>query len=147
MCQNNHAGSRRSALYRDARCGAWSRIARGIYVPADTPAADWISWKLSSVVLRRRPALPRPWLFTASRTRSPNRSMSPVRGGSEIALDKSLRRGRLPGGRRSPVNGHLKLPAGGHENCPLVANRTARSWPAVLPTHIMCVALAMNVVT
>jgi len=35
------AGSRRSALYRDARSGAWSRIARGIYLPADAPASDW----------------------------------------------------------------------------------------------------------
>lgn len=35
------AGSRRSALYRDARSGAWARIARGIYLPADAPASDW----------------------------------------------------------------------------------------------------------
>jgi len=35
------AGRGRSALYRNARSGAWSRIARGIYLPADAPATDW----------------------------------------------------------------------------------------------------------
>ena len=35
------AGSRRSALYRNARSGSWSRIARGIYLPADAPTSDW----------------------------------------------------------------------------------------------------------
>lgn len=35
------AGRGRSALYRNARSGAWSRIARGIYLPADVSASDW----------------------------------------------------------------------------------------------------------
>lgn len=35
------AGSRRSALCRNAHSGAWSRIARGIYLPVDAPASDW----------------------------------------------------------------------------------------------------------
>lgn len=30
---------------------------------------------------------------------------------------------------RMPVKGHEDLPSGGHENCPLVATRSARSWP------------------
>lgn len=33
--------SSRSALYRAAREGRYERIARGIYLPADAPAADW----------------------------------------------------------------------------------------------------------
>ena len=36
-----HAGLSRSALYRDAREGRLDRIARGIYLPADAPPADW----------------------------------------------------------------------------------------------------------
>jgi predicted transcriptional regulator of viral defense system len=35
------AGMSRSALYREAREGRLDRIARGIYLPADAPAADW----------------------------------------------------------------------------------------------------------
>ncbi|TCP57471.1 putative AbiEi antitoxin of type IV toxin-antitoxin system [Tamaricihabitans halophyticus] len=35
------AGLSRSALYRAAREGRLERIARGIYLPADAPAADW----------------------------------------------------------------------------------------------------------
>lgn len=35
------AGMSRSALYRAARRGRLERIARGIYLPADAPAADW----------------------------------------------------------------------------------------------------------
>lgn len=35
------AGLSRSGLYRAAREGQLERIARGIYVPADAPAADW----------------------------------------------------------------------------------------------------------
>ena len=35
------AGLSRSALYREAREGRLDRIARGIYLPADAPAADW----------------------------------------------------------------------------------------------------------
>lgn len=35
------AGMSRSALYREAREGRLDRIARGIYLPADGPAADW----------------------------------------------------------------------------------------------------------
>lgn len=27
------------------------------------------------------------------------------------------------------VGGHVKLPIGGHENCPLAASRIARWWP------------------
>lgn len=34
-------GLSRSALYRKAREGRFERIARGIYLPADAPAADW----------------------------------------------------------------------------------------------------------
>lgn len=30
---------------------------------------------------------------------------------------------------RPPVGGHVKLPMGGHETCPVVASRTARWWP------------------
>lgn len=36
-----YAGLSRSALYRAAREGRLQRIARGIYLPADAPAADW----------------------------------------------------------------------------------------------------------
>ena len=43
------------------------------------------------------------------------------------------------------VNGHLFLPVGGQQKCPLVATRTARSWPTDLPTGVS-VALAMVVV-
>ena len=32
-----------------------------------------------------------------------------------------------------PVKGHEELPSGGHENCPLVATRSARWWPRDLP--------------
>lgn len=35
------AGLSRSGLYRAAREGRLARIARGIYLPADAPAADW----------------------------------------------------------------------------------------------------------
>lgn len=35
------AGLSRSTLYRAAREGRLERIARGIYLPADAPAADW----------------------------------------------------------------------------------------------------------
>ena len=35
------AGMSRSALYREASEGRLDRIARGIYLPADGPAADW----------------------------------------------------------------------------------------------------------
>jgi predicted transcriptional regulator of viral defense system len=35
------AGLSRSALYRGARAGRLDRIARGIYLPAEAPAADW----------------------------------------------------------------------------------------------------------
>lgn len=35
------AGLSKSALYRAANRGAYDRIARGIYRPADAPAADW----------------------------------------------------------------------------------------------------------
>ncbi len=35
------AGLSRSALYRGARAGRLNRIARGIYLPAEEPAADW----------------------------------------------------------------------------------------------------------
>ncbi len=35
------AGLSRSALYRAAREGRLERIARGIYLPSDAPAADW----------------------------------------------------------------------------------------------------------
>lgn len=35
------AGMSRSGLYRAARDGRLERIARGLYVPADAPAADW----------------------------------------------------------------------------------------------------------
>ncbi len=35
------AGLSRSALYRAARDGRLERIARGIYLPSDAPAADW----------------------------------------------------------------------------------------------------------
>lgn len=35
------AGLSRSGLYRAAREGRLDRIARGIYLPADAPAADW----------------------------------------------------------------------------------------------------------
>lgn len=35
------ARSSRSSLYRAAKSGQWNRIARGIYLPADAPAADW----------------------------------------------------------------------------------------------------------
>ena len=35
------AGLSRSGLYRAAREGRLERIARGIYLPADAPAADW----------------------------------------------------------------------------------------------------------
>lgn len=35
------AGLSRSALYREATEGRLDRIARGIYLPADGPAADW----------------------------------------------------------------------------------------------------------
>jgi predicted transcriptional regulator of viral defense system len=35
------AGLSRSALYRRARVGRLDRIARGIYLPAETSAADW----------------------------------------------------------------------------------------------------------
>ena len=31
----------RSALYRGAKAGRWERIARGIYLPSDSPPADW----------------------------------------------------------------------------------------------------------
>lgn len=31
----------RSALYRGVKSGSWERVARGIYLPADAPAADW----------------------------------------------------------------------------------------------------------
>ena len=34
------------------------------------------------------------------------------------------------------VNGHLELPVGGQQDCPLVARRTARSWPTDLPTGV-----------
>lgn len=35
------AGMSRSGLYRATRSGAYERIARGIYLPVDAPAADW----------------------------------------------------------------------------------------------------------
>ncbi|MDO4784770.1 MAG: type IV toxin-antitoxin system AbiEi family antitoxin domain-containing protein [Propionibacteriaceae bacterium] len=35
------AGMSRSGLYRAARSGAYERVARGIYLAADAPAADW----------------------------------------------------------------------------------------------------------
>lgn len=35
------AGLSRSGLYRAAREGRLERIARGVYLPADAPAADW----------------------------------------------------------------------------------------------------------
>ena len=35
------AGLSKSALYRAVRAGEYDRIARGIYRPADAPAADW----------------------------------------------------------------------------------------------------------
>jgi hypothetical protein len=41
------------------------------------------------------------------------------------------------------VNGQSELPVGGQQNCPLVAMRTARSWPTDLPTWGL-VALAMK---
>jgi len=34
---------------------------------------------------------------------------------------------------RSRVKGHQELPGGGHENCPLVAARSARSWTPDVP--------------
>lgn len=34
------------------------------------------------------------------------------------------------------VKGHWELPGGGHENCPVVAMRSARSWPPVRPVCI-----------
>lgn len=39
--QAHDRGMSKSALYRAARAGAYSRIARGIYRAADAPAADW----------------------------------------------------------------------------------------------------------
>lgn len=35
------AGHGRSALYRDHEQGRWERIARGLYIPIDSPATDW----------------------------------------------------------------------------------------------------------
>lgn len=35
------AGLSRAGLYRAAESGAMTRVARGIYLPADAPAADW----------------------------------------------------------------------------------------------------------
>ncbi|WP_456064314.1 hypothetical protein, partial [Cryobacterium melibiosiphilum] len=32
------------------------------------------------------------------------------------------------------VKGHEERPTGGHEECPLVARKTAHSWPTDLPT-------------
>ncbi|WP_206751192.1 hypothetical protein, partial [Cryobacterium sp. MDB2-A-2] len=37
-----------------------------------------------------------------------------------------------PGLRR--VKGHEELPTGGHGKCPLMAMKTAHSWPTDLPT-------------
>ena len=34
------------------------------------------------------------------------------------------------------VKGHWELLAGGHENCPVVATRSARSWPPVRPVRL-----------
>lgn len=34
-------GMSRSSLYRNVKTGRWERIARGIYLPADAPPADW----------------------------------------------------------------------------------------------------------
>ncbi len=34
-------GLSRSGLYREVEAGRYERIARGIYLPADAPAADW----------------------------------------------------------------------------------------------------------
>ncbi|MBH0131417.1 type IV toxin-antitoxin system AbiEi family antitoxin [Salinibacterium sp. NK8237] len=35
------AETNRSGLYRDAQAGKWERIARGLYLPVGSPAADW----------------------------------------------------------------------------------------------------------
>lgn len=37
----NEAGLSRSGLYRATDAGSFTRIARGIYLPSDGPAADW----------------------------------------------------------------------------------------------------------
>jgi hypothetical protein len=37
------------------------------------------------------------------------------------------------GAKASGVKGHGELPSSGHENCPLVATRSARSWPSDVP--------------
>ena len=42
-----------------------------------------------------------------------------------------------------PVKGHEERPTGGHGKCPLVAMRTAHSWPTDLPTKSSA-ALAMR---
>lgn len=39
--QAKRSGLSKSGLYRAARSGQYDRIARGIYRPADAPAADW----------------------------------------------------------------------------------------------------------
>lgn len=43
----------------------------------------------------------------------------------------------IPGGPpKSPaVNGQYEVPMGGQQKCPLVATKTARSWPTDLPTR------------
>lgn len=35
------AETNRSGFYRRAKAGKWERIARGLYLPTDAPAADW----------------------------------------------------------------------------------------------------------
>ncbi|MFK5058057.1 hypothetical protein ACI4AF_29515, partial [Klebsiella pneumoniae] len=41
----------RTSFYRSAKNGGWERIARGLYLPADSSAADWDQLEASA----RRP--------------------------------------------------------------------------------------------
>ena len=50
---------------------------------------------------------------------------------------------RPPIAQSAHVNGQSELPVGGQQKCPLVAMKTARSWPTDLPTKGL-VALAMK---
>lgn len=46
-----HGEGSRTGFYRSVKSGAWERIARGLYLPGDSPAADWDQLEASA----RRP--------------------------------------------------------------------------------------------
>ena len=94
--RSGRAGLSRSALYRAAKSGRYDRIARGIYLPSDAPAADWT------------------WLEAATRRPDATICLTSALAHYELtdsipaALDMAIPRGsRIPAPGTSAITWHL----------------------------------------